>query len=45
MAEINARVTSAVDLILNGALANQSRNSYVQAAHGHQGVQAPPSAL
>lgn len=45
LTEINARVTSAVDLILNGALATQSRNSYAQAVHRPQGVQAPPSAL
>ncbi|GFE82965.1 hypothetical protein GCM10011487_49650 [Steroidobacter agaridevorans] len=43
--EIHARVTSAVDLILNGALAAPSQYAYPQAARRPQGVQAPPSAL
>lgn len=45
LTEIHARVTSAVDLLLNGALATPSQYSYAQVASRHQGVQAPPSAL
>ena len=45
LTEIHARVTSAVDLILNGALATPSQYSYAQAACRAQGVHAPPSAL
>jgi hypothetical protein len=45
LTEIHARVTSAVDLLLNGALVTRSECSYTRAALRPQGVQAPPSAL